>query len=148
VLLVEFQVDKRFGRLDPGKGPHALGEQLEKLVVVLAHDLGEDVEAARGGDDVVDGRHLRQCLGDRGQVAVDADADQRLAAKPHLEGVGHRDDLHDAGVEQPLDPLPHGRLREADLLGNGRVRLPPILLKVLDDRLGDVIEARLGIRGV
>jgi len=32
----------------------------------------------------------------------------------HLQGIGHRDDLHDLGVQQALDALAHRGLGEAD----------------------------------
>ena len=57
--------------------------------------------------------------------------------------VAADDDLHDAGLEHPLDALPHGGLGEPDRLGDGGIGLPAILLEQLDDLLRDVIEPGL-----
>ena len=63
------------------------------------------------------------------------------AGEADLQRIGHRDDLHDARLEQPLHPLAHRRLGQADGLADGRVRPPAVLLELLDDGLGDVVEA-------
>ena len=116
------------------------------MVVVLADDLDQQVEAARGDDDVVDLGHLRERVGDALDVALDVDADHGLAAEAHLERVGDRDDLHDAGVEQPLHPLAHGGLGQADGLADRGVGLPAVLLQLLDDRLGESSSTTAGGR--
>ena len=114
------------------------------MVVVLADDLGEHVERPGGDHDVVD-------LGDRGERVGDrrTSPSTRMPImacrwKPDLERVGDRDDLHDALVEQPLHPLPDGRLGQPDRLADGRVRPPAVLLQLLDDRLGHLVEAHVG----
>jgi hypothetical protein len=69
---------------------------------------------------------------------------QRLPGESHLQQVRDRDDLHDARADEPGNPLPHGRLRQADGDGDGGIRPPAVLLKLLDDRLRDVVECRHG----
>ena len=89
------------------------------MVVVLADHLGEHVERARRHDDVVDLVHLGQRVGLTGPApAVHAHADQGLPGEAHLQRVGDRDDLHDAGLQQPLHALPHRGLRQAHGLGD------------------------------
>ena len=56
------------------------------MVVVLADDLGEEVEAAGGGHHVGDLRHRRERLTDADEVALGADADHRLARNPTWRG--------------------------------------------------------------
>ncbi len=57
-------------------------------------------------------------------------------AKPSSKRVGHRDDLHDAALDQPLDPLAHRGLRQPHRLADGGVRAAPVGLQLLDDGLG------------
>ena len=47
------------------------------------------------------------------QVALALDADHRLPEEPQGEGIGDGDDLHHAGLQQPLDPLAYRRLGQA-----------------------------------
>ena len=110
------------------------------MLVVLAHDLGEDVVAAGGDHEVVDLAHGGHLVGDGLDVALDADPDHRGAVEAHLHRVGDRDDLHDPRLDEPLHPLTHGRLGEADRLADGRVGPTAVLLQLLDDRLADVVE--------
>ena len=63
--------------------------------------------------------------------------------KPDLERVGHRDDLHDAGVGEALHALAHGGLGQPDALPIVAYGSPAVLLELLDDRLGDVVERRV-----
>jgi hypothetical protein len=112
------------------------------VVVALAHDLDDDVERPGCHDDVVDLRHPRQRVGDRLDVALGADPDHRLPGEAELERVGHGDDLHHAAVEQTLYALPHSRLGQPDGLPDRGVRHPAVLLQLLDDALGDVVEVR------
>ncbi len=60
--------------------------------------------------------------------------------KPTWSGIGDGDDLHDAGVEQPLHALADGGLGQPDRLADGGVRPAAVLLQLLDDGLGDVVE--------
>ena len=119
---------------------------LQQVVVVLADDLDHEVEGARGDDHVVDLGHGGQRVGDGLEVALDVDADHRLAPEAHGERVGDGDDLHHALVEQLLDALAHGRLGEADGLADRGVRPAAVLLELLDDREGDGVERRVPIR--
>ncbi len=90
---------------------------------------------------------LGELVGDTVEVALDADADHGLAGEADLERIGDRDDLHDPRVEQPLDPLAHGGLGQADGLADRGVRPAAVLLELLDDRLGDVVEQAVGVSG-
>ena len=47
-------------------------------------------------------------------------------AKPSVQRIGDGDDLHDAGVEQPLHPLPDRGLGQPDDLGQRRVGLAAV----------------------
>ena len=66
--------------------------------------------------------------------------DHRLPGEAELERVGDRDDLHHAALDQPLHALAHRGLREAHDLADGGVRAASVLLQLLDDGLGDVVE--------
>ena len=85
---------------------------------------------------------LDELVGDLLQVAVAADADHGLAAEAEHQRVGHRDDLHDAGLLQPLHALPDGGLGQPDRLADRRVGLAAVGLQLLDDPLGDLVERR------
>jgi hypothetical protein len=50
------------------------------------------------------------------------------------------DDLHDPGLEQPLDPLADGGLGQPHRLADGRVGAAPVGLQLLDDPLGRLVE--------
>ena len=69
-----------------------------------------------------------------------ADADHRLPGEAELHRIGDGDDLHDAGVDHALDALAHRGLGEPDRLADGGVGAPAVLLQLLDDRLGQVVE--------
>ena len=79
-------------------------------------------------------------VGHRLDGALDVDPDHRLPAEAELEGVGDGDDLHDPGLGEPLHPLAHGGLGEADRLADRGVGATAVLLQLLDDRLGDLVE--------
>ena len=98
------------------------------MLVVHRQDLADQVERAGGDDDVVDVGHPGQRVTDDVEITVGVDADQGLALEAGLQRVGDRDDLHDAGVEQLLHPLAHGRLGQAHRLADGRVGAPAIEL--------------------
>ena len=84
-----------------------------------------------GGDhDVVDFVDLGQLVGDRLDVAGHRDRDHRLPGQADLHRIGDRDDLHDAGVDQPLHPLAHRRLGQPDRLADRGVRAAPVLLQL------------------
>ena len=65
-------------------------------------------------------------------------------AESHLQRVGDRDDLHDPGVAELLNPLAHGRLGQPDGLGDRPVGAPPVLLELLDDGLVHRVEQPVG----
>src|SRR4051812_12900930 len=50
------------------------------------------------------------------------------------------------GTHQPLHPLPHRSLRDADCLGDSGVRPAPVSLQCVDDGLGDPVQRWLGSR--
>ena len=81
-------------------------------------------------------------VGDPLQISFALDADHGLPVETERHRVGHGHDLHDAAVQQPLDPLPDGRLGKPDGLADGRVGAAAVLLKLLDDSLGRVVQDR------
>jgi len=110
------------------------------VVIVLGHDLREDVEVAGAHHEVVHLGHGFQCVRYRLRIAFHSDPDHRRAGEPHLERIGHGDDLHDSAVLEPLHPLPNRRLGQAHGLADGGVRATPVLLQLLDDRLGNIVK--------
>src|SRR5262249_47598503 len=70
-----------------------------------------------------------------------------LPAEAQHHGIGHGDDLHHAAVDEPLDTLPDSRLGEPHRLADRRIRAPAILLQLLDDQLGNVVEHDSGSGG-
>ena len=78
-------------------------------------------------DDVVDLLEVGEGVGDGLHRPVDPDADHRLPGEPELERVGDGDDLHHAGVDQPLHALADGGLGEADHLADRGVRTAAVL---------------------
>src|SRR5690606_72051 len=88
-LLLQLQIDEGLGGLHAVDAADAVVEQFDEVVVVLAHDLGEDVEAAGREHDVVDGGDVAELLGDGAAVARHPDADHRLAVEAELHGIGH-----------------------------------------------------------
>ena len=108
------------------------------MLIALADDLGEHVEPAASS--------RRSHLAD----AASASATGSMApvtripimasrAKP-AEGGRYLNDLHHAAVDQPLNALAYRRLGEPDRLADRGVRAAAVLLELLDDRLGDVVE--------
>jgi hypothetical protein len=57
----------------------------------------------------------RQFVGDRARVAVRTDPVQRHGLPAHDHRIDHFDDLNSLGIQQPLEPLPGSRCRQADL---------------------------------
>ncbi len=62
------------------------------------------------------------------------------AGEADLERVGDGDDLHDAGVEQPLHPLAHRRLGQPDRLADGGVGRRPSSCSCSMIAFDDVVE--------
>src|SRR5690349_16108204 len=52
-LLLELEVDEALGGAHSGDGPDAFVDDLQQVVVVLADDLHQEVEGARGHHDVL-----------------------------------------------------------------------------------------------
>ena len=117
------------------------------MLVALADRLDEQVVGAGGDHDVVDLVELGDQVGGLEQPAADPDADHRLAGEPELHGVGDRDDLHHAALDQPLDALADGGLGQADDLADGGVGATAVLLELGDDLLGDAVELGGGAGG-
>jgi hypothetical protein len=61
-------------------------------------------------------------------------------ANPSSSGVGHGDDLHHAGVDQPLHALPDGRLGETYHFADRGIRTTAVGLELFDDRLRHVVQ--------
>src|ERR1022692_668627 len=74
------------------------------------------------------------------EVAGALDADHGLPPESERQRVGHCDYLHDPAVDQSLDPLAHRGLGPADYLADRWVGAAAVLLQLLDDLLGQVIE--------
>ena len=113
----------------PGNAADRVVEEVHEAVVVDGDELGEDVEAAGAQDDVVDLVDRGDLVGDEPDVALDADADERLAAEAELQRVGDRDDLHDPGLAEALDAAAHAGLGESDLLGDRPVGAAAVALE-------------------
>ena len=133
-LLGRAEVDERLGRRAHRDGADLVVDEREEVVVVLAHDLDQQVERAGGEHDVDDVGDVREHVGHGADVAVDVDADHRHAVEAERQGIGDRHDLQDAGVDELLHALAHRRLGQADRLGDARVRPAAVLLQLLDDR--------------
>ena len=106
------------------------GEHGEQLLVALADHLDEQVVGAGGDHHVVDLVQGGDRVGDRLELAAGPDPDHRLPGEAELEGIGDGHDLHDAALDQPLHPLPHGGLGEPDDLADRGVRAPAVLLEL------------------
>jgi hypothetical protein len=141
-LLAQLEVDERLGGGHPRHRADLL-EDLQQVVVVARDHLGEQVERARGDHHVVDRGDLREPVRGVLQLRRCAQADHRLAGEAQLERVGDRDDLHHARVQQPLHPLAHGRLGQPHRAADRGVGPATVLLQLLDDPLGDVVEQRV-----
>ena len=74
---------------------YGMEQEDSEVVVVLAHDLHQEVEGAAHDDDVVDLRDGGDGVGGGAQVPLDAQPEHRHAAEAERERVGHRDDLAD-----------------------------------------------------
>ena len=130
----------------PGMRTDVVVQEGEQVIVVLAHELEEQVETIptctrrsrpRGS------RRARRPLQD---VAGDLHADHGLAAEAERERIGDRDDLHDLVLDEPLHALAHCGLRQPDLRASRGVGEPAVVLEQLDERLVGVVERRLGAR--
>ena len=100
------------------------------MLVIFADQLDQDVERARADDDVLELGESRELVRDVPQIAVGADADERLAGEADRERVGDRHDLHHVVVEKAPYPLAHRSLGQPDRLGEGRIRAAPVPLKL------------------
>ena len=139
--MVSFRYMKVSVRRTPSMRADPLVDQLQQVLVVVHDDLGQQVERA-GGDhhvvDLVESRPARR----RPPRASPSTLMPIIAcrAKPICMRVGDRDDLHDAGLDQLLHPLPHRGLGQPDRLADAGVGPATVLLQLLDDRLGGVIQ--------
>jgi len=110
------------------------------VLVVLADELDQDVERAGAHDDVLQLGKTRELFRDLPHVAVDANADERLASEADRDGIGHRDDLHHVLVEETTDALAHRRLGQPDGLGEVGKRASTISLELFHDLLRYLVE--------
>jgi hypothetical protein len=106
---------------------------VDEGVVVDGDDLGDDVEAAGGHDDVVRFVNRGDLVGNESHVTVHSDAYECFATVPELQRIRNRDDLHDPGLLEALDASPHTSLGESDFVRNGSVRATTVALQVADD---------------
>jgi hypothetical protein len=72
---------------------------------------------------------------------VNTNTDQGLTAVPQLQGIGNRDNLHDARIFQSLHPAANGGFGESNLLGDRAVGSTSILLQGHDDFAVQRVEA-------
>jgi len=87
-----------------------------------------------------------QCLGDVVGGTGAAHTDHRHPAQAERQRVGDRDDLHHAGVAEPLHSLTDRGLRQSDCGTQSCVRDPAVALQLFDDRPVGGVE--LGARSV
>src|SRR4051794_41141705 len=80
-LFVELEVHEGLGAADSGDAADLVVEQREQPLVVLAHDLEQEVERTRSEHDVVDLRDPGERVGDGADVTFGADTDHRLTAE-------------------------------------------------------------------
>jgi hypothetical protein len=73
------------------------------------------------------------------QVTVGLDGDHGLPPETQRQRIGHRHDLHHAGVLEALNPLPDRCLGQPHDLADRGVGTPAVLLQLLDNPLGDVV---------
>src|SRR6202008_3624104 len=116
----------------------------QQVLVVLAHDLEQEVVRAGDEHDVVDFRDRRERVGDRADVTLGLDADHGLAPEPESQRVGDADDLYDVAFDQAVDALAYRGLGETDGAGDTRVRHAAVFLQQFDDRLVGVVERARG----
>src|SRR5687768_17177362 len=142
-FLHEPKLDECLGRADAVDPGELLRQHAQQMVVVLAHDLAEQVVAPRGDDHI---RHLVQggdLIGDGGQLSrIDLQTDERRLLEPHRQRVGDADHLHHAAADEALRALPDRRLGNLELSSDLRVRAASVELETLDDRLVEVVEDR------
>ncbi len=110
------------------------------MLVVLAHDLEDEVVRPRHEHDVVDFGNCGERVGDRLDVALGLHADHRLAPESEAERVGDAHDLHHVALDEALDPAADGGLGEPDHGCDARVRHATVLLEQFDDCLVAVVE--------
>src|SRR5690606_28127941 len=138
-LLAQFEIDEGLGGADRGNGPYP-ADYVQQVLVVLADDLHHEIHRSRGQRHVADLLDGGQLVGHRLQVALALHADHGLSPETEGERIGHRDDLHHARIDEALNALADGGLRQPHRLPDRGVRLAPVLPQLLDDLLGDVVE--------
>src|SRR5687767_12255835 len=140
-FLHEPELHERLGRTDAVDAGKLLGQHAQQVVVVLAHDLAEQVVASRGDDDIGDLVQGGDLIGNRGQLSgIDLQSDERRLLEAHGQRIGDADNLHHAAADEALSALPDRRLGDLQLASDLRVRAAAIELEALDDRLVEVIE--------
>src|SRR5579871_191390 len=139
-LFPHFEVEKGLGRDDAVERADAVRE-VEQFGAAGGDDLDDDVELARGDDDVVRLRPLRDFVGDAARRAGGLDADERLLeAEP--ERVRNADDLQNPVLCETSVPCANGRLRDADARRDAAKGLAAVALQGLDDLAIDLVDSK------
>ena len=117
------------------------------MLVALADHLDEQVEGAGGDHDVVDLVERRELVGDRLEGAADPDRRSSPAGRSRARvGSVTATTCITPRVDQPLHALADGGLGQPDHLADRGVRASAVLLQLLDDGLGHVVERRTPTR--
>jgi len=88
-------------------------QDFSEFVVIDTDDFGQDVESPGGENEVVNLVDGFERVGYSSGVTVDPNANHRLAVKSQLGGIGHRNNLHNAGVRELAHPLTDCRFAES-----------------------------------
>jgi hypothetical protein len=133
-LLHKVEVREDLEISDTGDRPNLVVDHLQELCLIGTEHLGQDVVAAGGDDQIVDGVDLGELVSDIANVDIDVDAHHRQMSQSDHRRVGDGDDLHHPSLDQPVHSLPRRGLAEAHPWRKFGVRQPPIDLKLPDDR--------------
>jgi len=115
-------------------------EQLDQVVIVLAYDFGENVEAAGCQHNVVDGSKLAERFGDDRGVTGDSDSDHCLTIETELKWVSDSNDLHHSRIRELLNALAHGRFAQSDRFADLGIGPSAIVLQLFNNRLLHLVE--------
>ena len=85
-------------------------DEFDQVAIRFADDLDQDVERPCGDHEIVDLVVAVQSIGDLGDIAPNLDAHHGLSGEAQAQGIGHGDDFHHAGIDEPGDPLTDGSL--------------------------------------
>jgi hypothetical protein len=110
------------------------------LFIVLKDYLNQNVKTSRGKKHVIYLVQLGEGLGEHTRVSAGSNTDHGLAIEAKLHWVGYGNNLHHAGLGELLDALANCGLTEANRLADFGVGAAPVLLELLDDRLGYIVQ--------